>query len=154
MKLKAKAKEMQRAEMEEARQREANETALLAIGPRKKMKMDAAGNFIGGSTASPAGANVGGGGPGTPGPSTSNPYNSSTPYNNTNSQSLLSNNNNSVGGGGSSQVNNSSHFSNSIFSTPFTSGGGKTPVRESFYSVGILCTDLFFPFLLLFLSSK
>lgn len=38
LKLKQKAKEMQRAEMEEARQREANETALLAIGPRKKMK--------------------------------------------------------------------------------------------------------------------
>ena len=38
LKLKQKAKEMQRAEMEEARQREANETALLAIGPRKKLK--------------------------------------------------------------------------------------------------------------------
>lgn len=32
---------MQRAELEEARQREANETALLAIGPRKKMKTSA-----------------------------------------------------------------------------------------------------------------
>lgn len=30
---------MQRAELEEARQREANETALLAIGPRKKLKI-------------------------------------------------------------------------------------------------------------------
>ena len=30
---------MQRAELEEARQREANETALLAIGPRKKLKL-------------------------------------------------------------------------------------------------------------------
>ncbi|XP_014240499.1 transcription initiation factor TFIID subunit 4 isoform X2 [Cimex lectularius] len=39
-KLKAKAKEMQRAEMEELRQREANLTALLAIGPRKKPKLD------------------------------------------------------------------------------------------------------------------
>ncbi|XP_053204219.1 transcription initiation factor TFIID subunit 4B-like isoform X2 [Panonychus citri] len=38
LKLKQKAKEMQRAELEEARQREANETALLAIGPRKKLK--------------------------------------------------------------------------------------------------------------------
>jgi hypothetical protein len=37
--LKQKAKEMQRAELEEARQREANETALLAIGPRKKLKL-------------------------------------------------------------------------------------------------------------------
>jgi len=35
-KLKAKAKEMQRAEMEELRQREANMTALQAIGQRKK----------------------------------------------------------------------------------------------------------------------
>lgn len=31
---------MQRAEMEEARQREANQTALQAIGPRKKPKLD------------------------------------------------------------------------------------------------------------------
>ncbi|XP_051161938.1 transcription initiation factor TFIID subunit 4 isoform X2 [Leptopilina boulardi] len=48
-KLKAKAKEMQRAEMEELRQREANLTALQAIGPRKKPKLD-----TGGATASPA----------------------------------------------------------------------------------------------------
>nr|XP_042902171.1 transcription initiation factor TFIID subunit 4B [Parasteatoda tepidariorum] len=40
LKLKAKAKEMQRAEIEEMRQREANLTALLAIGPRKKQKID------------------------------------------------------------------------------------------------------------------
>ncbi|KAL1131012.1 hypothetical protein AAG570_012250 [Ranatra chinensis] len=39
-KLKAKAKEMQRAEMEELRQKEANLTALLAIGPRKKPKLE------------------------------------------------------------------------------------------------------------------
>ncbi|RWS16950.1 Transcription initiation factor TFIID subunit 4-like protein [Dinothrombium tinctorium] len=39
LKLKQKAKEMQRAELEEVRQREANETALLAIGPRKKLKV-------------------------------------------------------------------------------------------------------------------
>jgi transcription initiation factor TFIID subunit 4 len=31
---------MQRAEMEELRQKEANLTALLAIGPRKKPKLD------------------------------------------------------------------------------------------------------------------
>lgn len=37
-KLRQKAKDMQRAEQEEVRQREANETALLAIGPRKKTK--------------------------------------------------------------------------------------------------------------------
>lgn len=34
------AKEMQRAEMEELRHREANNTALQAIGPRKKAKLD------------------------------------------------------------------------------------------------------------------
>lgn len=31
---------MQRAELEEMRQREANTTALLAIGPRKKAKIE------------------------------------------------------------------------------------------------------------------
>ncbi|XP_055933260.1 transcription initiation factor TFIID subunit 4-like isoform X3 [Argiope bruennichi] len=40
LKLKQKAKEMQRAELEELRQREANTTALLAIGPRKKAKLE------------------------------------------------------------------------------------------------------------------
>lgn len=35
-----KAKEMQRAEMEELRQRDANLTALQAIGPRKKPKLE------------------------------------------------------------------------------------------------------------------
>ncbi|GFX93855.1 transcription initiation factor TFIID subunit 4 [Trichonephila clavipes] len=40
LKLKQKAKEMQKAELEELRQREANNTALLAIGPRKKFKLD------------------------------------------------------------------------------------------------------------------
>ncbi|XP_050683993.1 transcription initiation factor TFIID subunit 4-like isoform X6 [Leptidea sinapis] len=42
-KLKAKGKEMQRAEYEELRQREANQTALQAIGPRKKARVDGAG---------------------------------------------------------------------------------------------------------------
>ncbi|KAG8176557.1 hypothetical protein JTE90_010769 [Oedothorax gibbosus] len=42
LKLKQKAKEMQRAEIEEVRQREANMTALLAIGLRKKFKPDPA----------------------------------------------------------------------------------------------------------------
>ncbi|CAG5081045.1 Similar to Taf4: Transcription initiation factor TFIID subunit 4 (Drosophila melanogaster) [Cotesia congregata] len=50
-KLKAKAKEMQRAEMEELRQREANLTALQAIGPRKKPKLD-----TGSSTNNPGGS--------------------------------------------------------------------------------------------------
>ncbi|CAG7706731.1 unnamed protein product [Allacma fusca] len=39
-KLKAKAKEMQRVALEELRQKEANLTALQAIGPRKKPKLD------------------------------------------------------------------------------------------------------------------
>ena len=34
---------MQRAEMEELRQRDANMTALQAIGPRKKLKLDGEG---------------------------------------------------------------------------------------------------------------
>ena len=34
--------QMQQAEMEEMRQREANQTALMAIGPRKKRKGDTA----------------------------------------------------------------------------------------------------------------
>ncbi|XP_061400657.1 transcription initiation factor TFIID subunit 4 [Musca vetustissima] len=42
-KMKARAKEMQRAEMEELRQRDANLTALQAIGPRKKLKLDGEG---------------------------------------------------------------------------------------------------------------
>lgn len=43
VKLKAKAKEMQRVELEELRQREANLTALQAIGPRKKPRLDGPG---------------------------------------------------------------------------------------------------------------
>lgn len=45
------AKEMQRAELEELRQREANLTALQAIGPRKKPRLDGpggAGDSVGG----------------------------------------------------------------------------------------------------------
>ncbi|GFR69230.1 transcription initiation factor TFIID subunit 4, partial [Elysia marginata] len=40
LKLKQKAKELQQAEAEELRQKEANMTALAAIGPRKKRKLD------------------------------------------------------------------------------------------------------------------
>lgn len=50
---------MQRAEMEEARQREANQTALQAIGPRKKPKLD-----LGGSSVSSSGGTAGLGGTG------------------------------------------------------------------------------------------
>lgn len=45
---------MQRVEMEEARTREANATALQAIGPRKKPKLD-----IGGSATNSLGGNGG-----------------------------------------------------------------------------------------------
>lgn len=44
-KLRQKAKDMQRAEQEEVRQREANETALLAIGPRKKLRTGTSSTF-------------------------------------------------------------------------------------------------------------
>lgn len=40
LRLKQKAKEMQQQELAQIRQREANLTALAAIGPRKKRKMD------------------------------------------------------------------------------------------------------------------
>ncbi|XP_013112596.2 transcription initiation factor TFIID subunit 4 isoform X1 [Stomoxys calcitrans] len=63
-KMKARAKEMQRAEMEELRQRDANMTALQAIGPRKKLKLDGdgtgsglgsgTGNVLGPSGTAPA----------------------------------------------------------------------------------------------------
>jgi len=57
LKLKQKAKEMQRAEMEEARQREANETALMAIGSRRKrLKLDGPSVLSPSSTQSSAGA--------------------------------------------------------------------------------------------------
>lgn len=45
---------MQRAELEEMRQREANMTALLAIGPRKKFKPDSQG---GGTNGQQVGSN-------------------------------------------------------------------------------------------------
>ncbi|XP_020714453.1 transcription initiation factor TFIID subunit 4 isoform X3 [Ceratitis capitata] len=49
-KMKARAKEMQRAEMEELRQRDANMTALQAIGPRKKIKLDGDASGAGGNS--------------------------------------------------------------------------------------------------------
>ncbi|XP_078469923.1 uncharacterized protein LOC144732322 [Lampetra planeri] len=54
--LKQKAKEMQQAELAQMRQREANLTALAAIGPRKKRKLDSPGPGTPGE--------AGGGGPG------------------------------------------------------------------------------------------
>lgn len=58
-KLKAKAKEMQRAEMEELRQREANLTALLAIGPRKKAKIEDAASVVGSAVGSGSSSTAG-----------------------------------------------------------------------------------------------
>ncbi|XP_011195940.2 transcription initiation factor TFIID subunit 4 isoform X3 [Zeugodacus cucurbitae] len=57
-KMKARAKEMQRAEMEELRQRDANMTALQAIGPRKKIKLD--GDATGGGANSNSSGALGG----------------------------------------------------------------------------------------------
>jgi hypothetical protein len=58
VKLKQKAKEMQRAEQEEIRQKEANETALLAIGPRKKQKTDGSFDVTASSGLSPSSSNT------------------------------------------------------------------------------------------------
>uniref|UniRef100_A0A674AAN1 TATA-box binding protein associated factor 4 n=1 Tax=Salmo trutta TaxID=8032 RepID=A0A674AAN1_SALTR len=65
LRLKQKAKEMQQQELNQIRQKEANMTALAAIGPRKKRKMESPVNGAGaeGSGSGPsssAGANSGG----------------------------------------------------------------------------------------------
>ncbi|XP_038138563.1 transcription initiation factor TFIID subunit 4-like isoform X4 [Cyprinodon tularosa] len=57
--LKQKAKEMQQQELAQMRQRDANLTALAAIGPRKKRKLDSPG-------ATPSGTEVSGGTAGSP----------------------------------------------------------------------------------------
>lgn len=62
--LKQKAKEMQQQELAQMRQRDANLTALAAIGPRKKRKMDSPG-------ASSSGAEVSGSSAGSPAASSS-----------------------------------------------------------------------------------
>uniref|UniRef100_A0A8C7GF78 TAFH domain-containing protein n=1 Tax=Oncorhynchus kisutch TaxID=8019 RepID=A0A8C7GF78_ONCKI len=62
--LKQKAKEMQQQEMALVRQRDANLTALAAIGPRKKRKMDSPG-------ATPSGTEVSGSSVGSPGAASS-----------------------------------------------------------------------------------
>ncbi|XP_058485463.1 transcription initiation factor TFIID subunit 4-like isoform X3 [Solea solea] len=62
--LKQKAKEMQQQELAQIRQRDANLTALAAIGPRKKRKVDSPGTtpsgteVSGSSAGSPAGSSV------------------------------------------------------------------------------------------------
>lgn len=62
--LKQKAKEMQQQELAQVRQREANLTALAAIGPRKKRKMDSPGD-------TPSGTEVSGSSMGSPSGSSS-----------------------------------------------------------------------------------
>lgn len=70
--LKQKAKEMQQQELAQVRQREANLTALAAIGPRKKRKMDSPG-------ATPSGTEVSGSSMGSPSGSSA-PSSSSRQY--------------------------------------------------------------------------
>lgn len=62
--IKARAKEMQRQEMEEIRQREANETALQAIGFPKKRQKTGPATSGGGTNSSGGPSSVGGGGSG------------------------------------------------------------------------------------------
>ncbi|XP_016147863.1 transcription initiation factor TFIID subunit 4-like [Sinocyclocheilus grahami] len=71
--LKQKAKEMQQQELAQMRQREANLTALAAIGPRKKRKVDSPG-------ATTTGTEVSGSSAGSPGGSSA-PSCSSRQYN-------------------------------------------------------------------------
>ena len=85
--IKARAKEMQRLEMEEIRQREANETALQAIGfPKKRLKTGNASSSasgsggLGGSSAISANSGLGGLGASASGSASggSNPFGSYT----------------------------------------------------------------------------
>ncbi|XP_064242998.1 transcription initiation factor TFIID subunit 4-like [Passer domesticus] len=65
--LKQKAKEMQQQELAQMRQRDANLTALAAIGPRKKRKLDAPGLLtIGGEGVGPCGGSQAGLGTASP----------------------------------------------------------------------------------------
>lgn len=66
LRLKQKAKEMQQQELAQMRQRDANLTALAAIGPRKKRKVDCAGPGSGAEGSGPGAAVPGGSGVGTP----------------------------------------------------------------------------------------
>ncbi|XP_011381286.2 transcription initiation factor TFIID subunit 4 [Pteropus vampyrus] len=66
LRLKQKAKEMQQQELAQMRQRDANLTALAAIGPRKKRKVDSPGPGSGTEGSGPGSAGPGGSGVGTP----------------------------------------------------------------------------------------
>ncbi|XP_075819402.1 transcription initiation factor TFIID subunit 4 isoform X3 [Microtus pennsylvanicus] len=66
LRLKQKAKEMQQQELAQMRQRDANLTALAAIGPRKKRKVDCAGSGSGAEGSGPGAAVPGSSGVGTP----------------------------------------------------------------------------------------
>ncbi|XP_069898122.1 transcription initiation factor TFIID subunit 4-like [Dipodomys merriami] len=66
LRLKQKAKEMQQQELAQMRQRDANLTALAAIGPRKKRKVDCAGPGSGAEGSGPGAAVPGSSGVGAP----------------------------------------------------------------------------------------
>ncbi|XP_046289075.1 transcription initiation factor TFIID subunit 4 [Marmota monax] len=66
LRLKQKAKEMQQQELAQMRQRDANLTALAAIGPRKKRKVDCAGPGSGAEGSGPGVAVPGSSGVGAP----------------------------------------------------------------------------------------
>uniref|UniRef100_G3U1H9 TATA-box binding protein associated factor 4 n=1 Tax=Loxodonta africana TaxID=9785 RepID=G3U1H9_LOXAF len=66
LRLKQKAKEMQQQELAQMRQRDANLTALAAIGPRKKRKVDSPGPGSGTEGSGPGTAVPGSSGVGTP----------------------------------------------------------------------------------------
>uniref|UniRef100_UPI004038794C transcription initiation factor TFIID subunit 4 n=1 Tax=Callospermophilus lateralis TaxID=76772 RepID=UPI004038794C len=66
LRLKQKAKEMQQQELAQMRQRDANLTALAAIGPRKKRKVDCAGPGSGAEGSGPGVAVPGSSGMGAP----------------------------------------------------------------------------------------
>ncbi|KAJ8370670.1 hypothetical protein SKAU_G00106980 [Synaphobranchus kaupii] len=60
LRLKQKAKEMQQQELAQIRQRDANLTALAAIGPRKKRKSDSPGSAVGAEGSGPNPSATGG----------------------------------------------------------------------------------------------
>ncbi|XP_064154579.1 transcription initiation factor TFIID subunit 4-like isoform X1 [Anguilla rostrata] len=64
LRLKQKAKEMQQQELAQMRQRDANLTALAAIGPRKKRKLDSPGSAVGAEGSGSNSSATGGSGSG------------------------------------------------------------------------------------------